>query len=495
MSASLLRRWSWAAVLLGCGLSFATAGGPERKPPQGAAEARPAKVLDGGELEEAVQTAKLSDAVEILDQAIERNPQKSRIQSLRHDLAQRFIKNKQFNEAIDQYEKLRDFLIANLGEEPNAANLSLTATGLHPLYWNRGEKEKSWAVFDECLTAVRARNEQHPEPHVVYGIAAVLAGRARWEEARQITGEPDITVNLAPLVEECGQIERLLEQAPEEPSLLDAWDLLMKQRLAHAAPQDKPLLEAALLARVQANVVRSPDSSDALWRYLGVQIGAITRLIRDDPEEAESRMKAAVALVEASPVRGESIIESGVERLKSLEPRLAIGVQRKRLIGQAAPPWDAQAWAHGEPRTLESLRGKVVLVDFWAVWCGPCIATFPDLKSLHDKFHDRGLEIVGVTRQYGYVWNDQTKEAEEAQAKVDLPTEQKALDQVLTHHQLPYPTMIVPQGTKMFDSYGVDGIPHAVLIDRKGIVRLIRVGSQESSAKAIREMVETLIAE
>jgi len=68
-----------------------------------------------------------------------------------------------------------------------------------------------------------------------------------------------------------------------------------------------------------------------------------------------------------------------------------------RLSGHPAPELrDIKGWEHGSPVKLADLRGKVVLLDFWGYWCGPCVASMPALMKLHDKFKDKGLVIIAV---------------------------------------------------------------------------------------------------
>ena len=67
------------------------------------------------------------------------------------------------------------------------------------------------------------------------------------------------------------------------------------------------------------------------------------------------------------------------------------------LVGKPAPELrQIKGWSGGEPTTLADLRGRVVLLDFWGTWCGPCLSAMPDLMGLHDEFADRGLTVVAV---------------------------------------------------------------------------------------------------
>jgi thiol-disulfide isomerase/thioredoxin len=66
--------------------------------------------------------------------------------------------------------------------------------------------------------------------------------------------------------------------------------------------------------------------------------------------------------------------------------------------GRSLPPLEAAGWLNTDgPITADDLRGKVVLVDFWLTTCGPCVAAMPDLASIKQRYHDRGLVVVGLT--------------------------------------------------------------------------------------------------
>jgi thiol-disulfide isomerase/thioredoxin len=108
----------------------------------------------------------------------------------------------------------------------------------------------------------------------------------------------------------------------------------------------------------------------------------------------------------------------------------------------------------GPPFDLRDLRGKVVLVDFWATWCGPCVAELPHLREVYDRYHARGFEVVGVSLD-----NSRDKLAEYVKEK-----------------QIPWPQVFFDEDGKrgwfnpLARRYGVESIPDMVLVDAEGRV-------------------------
>ena len=140
----------------------------------------------------------------------------------------------------------------------------------------------------------------------------------------------------------------------------------------------------------------------------------------------------------------------------------------------------------------KDLKGKVVLIDFWAIWYGPCIATFPHLREWREKYSDNGLVIIGLTRKYNYEWNADTGRASKTQGENTVEQEHEMLAHFAKHHQLKH-VFGIQKDRAISDYYGVTGIPQVVVIDRKGKVRLIRVGSGEQNAHDVEAMLEKLI--
>ncbi|HIF30494.1 MAG TPA: redoxin domain-containing protein [Planctomycetes bacterium] len=185
-------------------------------------------------------------------------------------------------------------------------------------------------------------------------------------------------------------------------------------------------------------------------------------------------------------------IRKSLERTTaSIESRLAAARKHFELIGKRAFPLEVVSWVNGEPLADDDLRGKVVILDFWAVWCGPCIATFPHLREWHEKYAEKGLVIIGVTRYYNYGWDAEAKRASRQNA-ISQSDEEKAMVEFAVHHELKHRFAIQPSGSEFSKLYGVRGIPQAVVIDREGKIRMIKVGSGSKNSDAIDELLAEL---
>lgn len=149
-----------------------------------------------------------------------------------------------------------------------------------------------------------------------------------------------------------------------------------------------------------------------------------------------------------------------------------------------APELIVSEWIDRKPTKLADLRGQVVLLDFWASWCGYCVRSFPMLKTWHDKYQSKGFVIVGVTDLEG-----------EKQGRAMTPAEELVfLRSFKKQHALPY-AVAVASTPETSITYGIRSFPTAVLLDRQGRIRFISVGAGEDDAKALAAMIEKLLAE
>ncbi len=137
------------------------------------------------------------------------------------------------------------------------------------------------------------------------------------------------------------------------------------------------------------------------------------------------------------------------------------------LEGKPAPEFK-MVDAAGKEYTNKSLKGQVVLIDFWATWCGPCKAASPTIQSLHEKYGKKGLMVLGAN-----AFEKGKKDAAAGYSKEHGYTYQMTVN-----------------NDALAKSWGVKGIPTFIIIDKTGVVKKVQVGfGGEETAKALEDAV------
>ena len=148
---------------------------------------------------------------------------------------------------------------------------------------------------------------------------------------------------------------------------------------------------------------------------------------------------------------GPAMAKSSNEQIQKMGESFAGTLRRLSLPGH--PMEISGTLLNGKPFDQKTLAGKVVLVDFWATWCGPCVAEIPNVLEQYEKYHKDGFEVVGIS----------------------LDQERESLEKFVTEQKLPWPILFEePKGDgwqhPLATFYGISGIPTVVLIGRDGNV-------------------------
>lgn len=134
--------------------------------------------------------------------------------------------------------------------------------------------------------------------------------------------------------------------------------------------------------------------------------------------------------------------------LKEIEHQAEVAKVQSQLVVGAIFPGFEEKDVDGKPLSIAAFKGKVVLVDFWATWCGPCVRELPNVIKAYEKYHDKGMEIVGIS----------------------LDNEEDALRAFMKKNKMTWQQYFDGKGwqNRLAVKYGVNSIPATYLLDKEG---------------------------
>ena len=196
--------------------------------------------------------------------------------------------------------------------------------------------------------------------------------------------------------------------------------------------------DAAPALVAQAAELMKSAPGDQKTAMLVMQLAGALEQIPDGEEIAAGALQTFGPILESSPD----------PKIKELGASFA---GKLRLLTLPGKPMEISGdLLSGKAFDQKSLAGKVVLVDFWATWCGPCVAEIPNMLEQYEKYHAKGFEVVGIS----------------------LDEDKEKVDAFIAENKIPWPIIYAGKGwqdpTAQF--YGISGIPQLILIGRDGKV-------------------------